>query len=651
MPRLLHQHLVRITALILIIPLYQLARLPSLSATEQAQLAGRFRFEYAPIPELTDQPFRSIRAVHPSLGRIAAWISSVGGAVALNDLDGDGLPNDICYVDTRTDRVVITPAPGTPQRYQPFALSSAPLSYAAKTSAPMGCLPGDMNEDGRRDVLVYYWGRTPIAFLRSADPPGAVTKGLAPDAYVPHEIVRSGERWFTNAATFADLDGDGHVDLVLGNYFPDNANILDSTGTGGEHMQASMSRSYNGGSKRLLRWTAATSGAAPTVSFEEARNVLDSAVNSSWTLAIAACDLDGDLLPELYFANDFGPDRLLHNRSTAGQIRFARLEGQDSFTTPSSKVLGHDSYKGMGVDCGDLNLDGYQDLFVSNITAQYALEESNLAFLSTGEIQRMADGVAPYIDHSETMGLARSNTWGWDSRLNDFDNDGLLEVLQASGFVKGQVSRWPELHELAMGNDLLLRHPGAWPRFQQGDDLSGHQHVPFFVRSSSGRYYDIAQEVGVGKLQVSRGIATADVDGDGRLDFAVGNQWETSSFYHNQSPAAGAFLGLHLLLPLDAQHSAETVVRDGHPQPTTPGRAAIGATATVRLPDGRMLVAQVDGGNGHSGKRSQDLHFGLGNLPPTTPVEVELRWRDADGQIQQQRFSLKPGWHTVLLGS
>ncbi len=44
-------------------------------------------------------------------------------------------------------------------------------------------------------------------------------------------------------------------------------------------------------------------------------------------------------------------------------------------------------------------------------------------------------------------------------------------------------------------------------------------------------------------------------------------------------------------------------------------RPAIGAAATVFLPDGRRMTAQVDGGNGHSGKRSQDLHFGLGNVP------------------------------------
>ena len=39
-----------------------------------------------------------------------------------------------------------------------------------------------------------------------------------------------------------------------------------------------------------------------------------------------------------------------------------------------------------------------------------------------------------------------------------------------------------------MGNDNLLRHPQYWPRIQPGDDLSGHEHNPFFVRAADGRY-------------------------------------------------------------------------------------------------------------------------------------------------------------------
>ncbi|HUE04244.1 MAG TPA: CRTAC1 family protein [Bryobacteraceae bacterium] len=607
------RHARRLLALGLIACLYLLARLPELSTTERSQLASGFHFEQSRLPEVPGPAPRTVRPVNPSLQRISSWISSVGAAVALNDLDGDGLPNDVCYVDVSTDQVIVAPVPGTGARYQPFALDPAPLLFNRDTMAPMGCLPGDMDEDGRMDILVYYWGRSPIAFLRRGDRLNAA-------AYTPVEVDSRGERWFTNAATFADLDGDGHADLIVGNYFPDGSRVLDAHATNQEHMQHSMSHAFNGGLKHLLRWTG-------PARFEEQNGVLSEEVTHGWTLAIGAADLDGDLLPEIYFANDFGPDRLLHNLSTPGKFRFELLHGERTLTTPKSKVIGKDSFKGMGVDFADLNGDGWPDIFVSNITASYALQESNFVFMSTGRPQMMKAGVAPYEDRSEPLGLSRGG-WAWDAKLADFNNDGVFEALQAVGFVKGQTDRWPELQELAMGNDELLAHPDSWPRFQPGDDLSGHLHNPFFVRSSTGRYFDLAAELGLAESHVSRGIAIADVDGDGRLDYAVANQWEPSLFLHNTSPQTGQFLGLRLRL--------------------SPGRPAIGAAATVFLPDGRRMSAQVDGGNGHSGKRSQDIHFGLGSVPTHVPLRLVIRWRDASG-IHERTERLAPGWHTVRL--
>jgi len=324
-----------------------------------------------------------------------------------------------------------------------------------------------------------------------------------------------------------------------------------------------------------------------------------------------------------------------------------KLEGRKTLTTPSSKVLGRDSFKGMGIDFGDLNGDGRLDIYVSNIAAEFALLESHFAFLSTGETDLMRAGVAPYVDRSEELGLSRSG-WAWEARLGDFDNDGTLEALQAVGMVRGAVNRWAELQELAMGNDELLNDPTNWPRFSPSDDLSGHLRNPFFVRESpGGRFHDLAAELDLGQPGVSRGIATADVDGDGRLDMAVANQWAPSSFHHNMSPGVGSFLGLHLRLPL---RSGPTWSRTGHPGADTPGRPAIGAEAMVILPDGRRLVAQVDGGNGHSGKRSPDIHFGLAQLPPGTPLKVSLRWREPGGRVRSDDLTLTPGWHTVQLG-
>ena len=653
----------RALAVVVVAGLYASARLPRLSATGRQELAERFRFVRMPLPE-TPGPkhFRSARAVHPRLDRISAWISSVGAAVALADLDGDGLANDVCYVDTRTDEVVVAPVPGTEtsrRAYRAFALDPAPLAYDATTTAPMGCLPGDLNEDGLTDLLVYYWGRTPIAYLRE---PGGASAPLEARSYRPQEVVPSGgQRWYTNAVTRADLDGDGHPDLIIGNYFADGARILDARATTGEdapEMQDSMSRAFNAGRDRLLLCRPTAQGG---VDCQEAVGALDDEVALGWTLAVGAADLDGDLRPEIYFANDFGPDRLLHNRSQPGHLSLAVLSGAKGLTSPNSKVLGRDSFKGMGVDFGDVDGDGNLDIYVSNIAAPYALEESHFLFVSTGELGRMAEGRAPYVDRSEPLGLSRSS-WAWDARLADFDNDGLLEAMQALGFVRGDVNRWPELHELAMGNDTLLRHPGSWPRFKPGDDLSRDGGVAFFVRDPRGIFFDIASELGLSETTVTRGIAIADVDGDGDLDFAVANQWGAPAFYRNDLPRPRAFLGLRLLLPAGPLKVAATEVLPGHAP--TPGatQPAIGATATVYLPQSgsargpafekrSLLVGQVDGGNGHSGKRSPELHFGLGDVSSNQALRVDFRWRDRDGSIRKTTRWLKPGWHTVILGT
>ena len=140
------------------------------------------------------------------------------------------------------------------------------------------------------------------------------------------------------------------------------------------------------------------------------------------------------------------------------------------------------------------------------------------------------------------------------------------------------------------------------------------------------------------------------MDGDGALDFAVANQWAASSFYRNKGVADGSFLGLHLLLPIARDRIEPTRTRRGHPGGDLVGRPALGASARVRLPDGRSLSAQVDGGNGHSGKRSFDLHFGLGGVGLETPLTVELSSRDPAGQVRRETLQVKPGWHTVLLG-
>jgi enediyne biosynthesis protein E4 len=640
MSRFLRANVTRAAAVAIVALCAALTRLPSYSAAERATLAQGFSFERLPLA-IAARPLQTSRTVEPSLRRISAWISAVGAAVSLSDLDGIGLPNDVCLVDPRSNRVTVAPAPGTGARYKPFTLDASPLPYDAATMAPMGCLPGDFNEDGRTDLLVYYWGRTPVLFLRR---PSA---RLDAQAFVRQELVTPVARWYTDTITSADVDGDGHPDLFIGNYFPDGARVLDARARSDPamQMQDSMSRAYNGGGDRLLLWHSRGKGSPARVQFTDVSKALPRAIAHGWTLALAAADLNGDLLPELYIANDFGPDHLLYNESTPGHIHFRVVTGRRGLTTPASKVLGRDSFKGMGVDFGDLNGDGRLDIFVSNITSQFALEESNFAFIATGSTAELAHGRAPFVDQSEPLGVSRSG-WAWDAKIGDFNDAGVNEIVQATGFVRGSVNRWPELQELAMANDTLLHHQSVWPRFRPGDDLSGHQHKAFFVRGPAGRFVDLADAVGLGGPVVSRGIATGDVNGDGLLDLAVADQWAPSYLYLNRAPGRHRFLGLRLLLPPAGTLGGTRVL--GRTASHVLARAATGAEAVVHLPGGRTLIGQVDGGNGHASVRAPELLFGLGGVAARR-LRVAVAWRDGFGVVRHASLVLQPGWHTILL--
>ena len=106
-----------------------------------------------------------------------------------------------------------------------------------------------------------------------------------------------------------------------------------------------------------------------------------------------------------------------------------------------------------------------------------------------------------------------------------------------------------------------------------------------------------------------------------------------------------------MLLPLADQADAPFRERPGHPGVDLRGRPAYAAQARLTLPDGHKLVGQVDGGSGHSGRRSPDIHLGLGKLKLNTPLDVTLTWRDIHGRFQQTTLKLAPGWHSVLLGN
>ncbi|WP_367318513.1 CRTAC1 family protein [Streptomyces sp. HUAS ZL42] len=614
------------------------------------QAATRYKFEEMPIalpPGYNSQHMNSVRKVNPAYQKIRSWISSVGAGIAVNDLIGHGKADGMCIVDTRTDQVVVTYTPTAVKedRFTPFVLDAAPLPMD-DAMAPTGCAPGDFNGDGRMDLLVSYWGRTPIAFMAKES---ATT--LSPDAYVPREVVATqssdgayhGPRWNTDALYVGDLDGSGHPSIVVGNYFRDS-DVLDPRGLDNVGMNDSLSNSKNAGGDHVLRWTGASTGDEPTVSFVEEKEAIPYDASIGWTLAISGADLTGDDLPEMYVANDFGHDHLLYNRSTPGHIKYTEATGKRTPTTPKSFVLGKGSFKGMGIDFADVDHNGRFDMMVSNITVDWGLEESNFLWMNKARneadmARKLAAGEAPFTQEAQQHGVAWTG-WGWDTKMADFLNNGELSILQATGFVKGEIDRWPWLQEMAMTNDDLLSNPAMWPNVQPGDDIAGDDILGFYARTESGKYANVSKQLGLDVKIPSRALATGDTTGTGTLDFAVARQWGPPAFYANQAADKGQYLGLRLYRPAagSGQDAGKGIANTGAP--------AYGATVKVTTPAGTQ-VSQLDGGGGHSGFRSFDVHFGLGSYHG--PATVELSWRDADGGRHRTTQKLTPGTHTFML--
>lgn len=633
-----------------------LARFPDPPPGEVARLAARFRFVRHPLAPAPIPAGGVVFPVNKTCAHMRFYFYQVGASAALGDLDGDGLPNDLCLTDPRAKTATVSPVPGTGARYARFALDFGSLVDRV-TEYPTLCRVADMNEDGLADLFVAFYGRPPLLLLRRAPPDLRPRAPLSMASFAVSELVPGlAERWWTASATFADLDGDGHQDVVVGNYYPDGAELTDAASERPFEMNDGFSRARNGGKNRVFLHAGGASGAAPSALYRDAGDVFPGDGAYAWTLALGAADLDRDGLSELYVANDFGPDQLLLNRSQPGQVQFRELRGEPGFFTPESMVLGHDSFKGMGIDFGDVNGDGVFDMYVSNIGSPFALQESHFLWTSRGRPERMAErmaaGLAPWVDRGDELGVGHS-AWAWDARFEDFDDDGVLELVQATGLVKGNANRWPDLAQVGAGNDVFVKYQGVWPKFLVGSDVDGSYPNPFWALGQDGRYVDLSARLFPGLVPVTRGIAVADVDGDGAADMVFANFWEDSDYLHNLT-TGNAFLGLHLLLPVSGASAAPeppaaTRVHAGHPT-WREGTPAIGALVEAAIPGGRRLMRQVDGGNGHSGQRSPEVLFGLG---PASGIEVPVRitWRDARGVLRRERLLLAPGWHTVVLAT
>lgn len=196
-------------------------------------------------------------------------------------------------------------------------------------------------------------------------------------------------------------------------------------------------------------------------------------------------DVDGDGDPDLYNANDFGPNRFYLNA------------GDGTFQEATASFGLEDGGEGMGLALGDLTGDGRGDVFLTNRADSPS--QQNALFVSQAE---------GYAERAEPAGVAKTG-WGWGADFFDLENDGDLDLYVVNGYFAADTP------------NALFRNDGAFP-------LS-----------------EVAASWGVADRDPARGLAVFDADADGRLDLLIANVSRAPHFYANRA-ATGAWLSVTL---------------------------------------------------------------------------------------------------------
>ncbi len=278
-------------------------------------------------------------------------------------------------------------------------------------------------------------------------------------------------------------------------------------------------------------------------------------------LGVASGDLDNDGWPDIYVTNDTTANFLWHNR---GDGTFEEI-GIESGCSLGENAQGQ---SGMGVDIADADGDGRMEIFVANYSEEY-----NAYYVNLGE-NSFADRT-----YASSLNKGCFLTMGWGSKFIDYDHDRALDLFVVNGHVMPQANQF-------------------------NPSLQYEQPILFYRGDGSGNFHRIDQELGpdITQPRAHRATPVCDIDGDGDLDILVTVLDEPPLLLLNQVGQERR----SLILRLRGSRS---------------NREGIGARIELRS-GGKTHIREITRGGGYLSASDAIAHFGMGDLARADSIRI-----------------------------
>jgi enediyne biosynthesis protein E4 len=504
----------------------------------------------------------ALTATHISTPEQHYIIESMSGGIAMFDCDDDG-KLDIAMVNGSTVERYRSGGDLLVTLYHQDAdLKFSNITQAAGLTRKgwgMGIAVADFDNDGILDMFVTGFGGS------------ALYHGLGgckfEDVSAKAGVQASG---FMTGAAWADYDRDGYVDLFVARYVHLDMNKLPEFGSNEKFCR------FKGILVQCGPW--GMEGESDLLFHNRGDGTFEEVSKKAgvddprrrYGLGAVWGDYDNDGWPDLYVANDAGPNFLYHNKHDGTFEEMGLLTG--TALSVDGQELGS-----MGVDFGDFDHRGRLDIYVTNFADQPNNLYHNLGsqgFTDIGWASKTGQPSYPYVK--------------WGTGFVDFENNGWRDLFVANGHVYPQVD--------AIAGGLKYRQP-----------------MQLFHNLRDGTFEDVSASSGLNQIPLAcrRGAAFGDVNNDGLIDVTILNVGEPPTLLVNRSQNANH----SVLFKLVGKKS---------------NRAAIGARVTITVGNEKSFD-EVKAGSSYLSQNDLRLHFGLGAAKTIDTVEV--RWPNGNLEL------------------